>query len=62
MEATPVAPAQPQADFGSTTIVLLEQTARAQKILRLRAVKRQIAELSDEQYQLEWQLFGEGAQ
>jgi hypothetical protein len=61
MQPTP-AGASPEADFGSVTIVTTQLNERYQKLLRLRAVKRQLAELTDEQYQLEWQLFGEGVQ
>jgi hypothetical protein len=60
MQPTP-AGVTPQADFGSITVVIEAADDHFKKLLRLRAVKRELAELTEEQYQLEWQLFGKGA-
>jgi len=60
MPATDVAP-HAEADFGTTTIVLAQADAEYQKLLRLRAVKRQLGELRAEYEQLETELFGQGA-
>jgi hypothetical protein len=60
MEATTVA-GSAEPDFGTTTVVIAVQNDRYQKLLRLRAIKRQLAELRPELEQLEQELFGEGA-
>jgi hypothetical protein len=59
MQSTPVE-ASPQADFGDTTIVT-RWNARYLKLLRFRALKRELAELRAEYALLEKDLFGEGA-
>ncbi len=58
MQATPVASeAGPQA--GDTTITCLAADDRYHKLLRLRALKQQIAEVRTELEQLEAEIFGE---
>ena len=60
MGATPVA-GSAEPDFGTTTIILIEQGTRAQKLLRLRHLKAQLRDLRAEYEQLEQELFGQGA-
>jgi hypothetical protein len=60
MQSTPVG-ADAQADFGTTTIILIEQGARAQKLLRLRALKAALREMRSEYETLERELFGQAA-
>lgn len=59
MDATPVA-ASPEADFGTTTIILIEGT-RLQKLQRFRALKALIRDMRAEYEQLERELFGQAA-
>jgi len=60
MQSTPVeGPAQ--ADFGSITVVIEAADDYFKKLLRFRAVKRELAELRAEHDRLETELFGEGA-
>jgi hypothetical protein len=60
MQPTP-AGATSQADFGSTTIVIVAANDRYQKLLRLRAIKAQLRDLRAEYEQLEQELFGQAA-
>jgi hypothetical protein len=60
MQPTP-AGADTRADFGSVTIVLEVADDHFRKLLRFRAVKRELAELRAEHDRLQKELFAGGA-
>jgi hypothetical protein len=61
MQSTTPVEAPAQADFGSVTAIVAAADDHFKKLLRFRAVKRELAELRAEHDRLQQELFGEGA-